>query len=135
DEELRVRAQEVRRHRYLLSIRQHEIRPAAEFLDEAEDVVPTTAVQTDDVVLELVQDLVHLEGGENGLDQHRDLDGLRRDAERGFGMLEHIRPQTRFAMVFELRQIEVRASAARLQRRVVVKQVEAEIDERAGDRL
>ena len=76
DQQLRVRAQEVRRHRHLLAVRQHEIRPAAEFLDEAEDVVPAAAVEPDDVVLQLVQDLVHLERGENGLDQHRDLDRL-----------------------------------------------------------
>ena len=131
DDELRVRAQEVRRHRDLLAVREHEIRPAAEFLDEAEDVVPAPAVQSDDVVLQLVQDLVHLEGGENRLDQHRDLDRLRRDAELRFRVLEDVRPESRLEMVLQLGQIKVRSRAARFQRRMVVEQVQAEVDERA----
>jgi hypothetical protein len=48
-------------------------RCARELLDVAEDVVPAAAVEADDAVAQLVQDLVHLERGEQGLDQHRAL--------------------------------------------------------------
>src|SRR5262245_54455063 len=44
-------------------------------------------------------------------------------------------PQARFQMDFELRQTEIRAAAARGERRVVVKQIQTEVDERTGDLL
>ena len=109
DHELRVRAQEMRGHRHAAAVGQHELRPVAEFLDEAEDVVPAAAVEPDDPVAELVQDLVDLEGGRDRLDQHRDLDGAARQAEQALGVLDDARPEPRLEPVLELRQVEVRA--------------------------
>jgi len=47
----------------------------AEGLDVAEDVVPAAAVQPHNVLPERVQNFVHLERGQNVLDQHRGFDG------------------------------------------------------------
>ena len=49
-------------------------------LDEGEDVVPAPAVEPGDVIAQLVEDLVHLEGRRQRLDQHRRLDGAARQA-------------------------------------------------------
>ena len=81
DQQPRVGAQEVRGHRHLRPVGQHEVGPVAELLDEAEDVVPAAAVEPGDVVAQLVEDLVHLEGGQDRLDQHRGLDRAARQAQ------------------------------------------------------
>ena len=74
DEELAIRAHERNRHRHRGAIGKDELRTMAELLDHAEDVVPAPCVEPGGVVAQLVEDLVHLEGGENRLDQHRRLD-------------------------------------------------------------
>ena len=61
DQEIDVRLQEVALHRDLRPIRQHEVRTMPELLDEAENVIPSSAVQTRRMVAQLVEDLVHLE--------------------------------------------------------------------------
>ena len=43
-------------------------------LDEGEDVVPAAAIEADDVIAQLIEDLVHLERGRQRLDQDRRLD-------------------------------------------------------------
>jgi hypothetical protein len=135
DEEPRVRAQEVRRHRHLAAVGQHEVRVAAELLDEREDVVPAAAVEAHDVVAQLPEDLVHLERGEDGLDQHRDLDGLRRQPETRLGVAKHLGPQPRLEVALGLRQVEVRSRAAAPELGLVVEQVQPEVHEGARYRL
>ena len=70
DQQLHVRAQEMPVHGDLGAVRQHEIGPVPELLDEAEDVVPAAAVQAGGMLAQLLENLVHLEGGKDGLDQH-----------------------------------------------------------------
>jgi hypothetical protein len=80
----------------------------AEFLDEAENVIPAAAVQARGMVAQLVQDLVHFERAENGFDQHRGANGALRDAQRVLRENEHVVPQARFQMALHLGQIEIR---------------------------
>ena len=80
-----------------------EIGSPREFLDEAEDVIPAAAVQADDVVFELEQDLIHLECRENGLDQHRAFDAAVRQIETSFREIEYLGPQPCLSMPLELR--------------------------------
>src|SRR3546814_6809884 len=77
----------------LIAVGQHEVRAIAELLDEAEDVIPAAAVQPGRMIAQFVQDLVHLESGEDRLDQHRRLDGAALDAELVLGMVEDIVPE------------------------------------------
>ena len=49
----------------------------AERLDDAEEVVPAAGVEPGDVVAQLVEDLVHLERGEDRLDEDGRPDGAR----------------------------------------------------------
>jgi hypothetical protein len=60
------------------------------------------------VLAQLVEDLVHLERGEDRLDQHGRLDRAARDAELVLRHHEHVVPQPRLEMALELRQVEVR---------------------------
>ena len=46
----------------------------------------------------LVEDSVHLEGGENRLDEHGGADGATRDAERLLRRDEDVIPEPRFAV-------------------------------------
>src|SRR5688572_19581863 len=66
---LRVRAHERNRHGHMCAIRQHEGAVMREFLDDAEDVVPAPRIEAGRMIAQLVQDLLHLECGENCLDE------------------------------------------------------------------
>src|ERR1700756_1756075 len=101
-------------------------------LDEAEDVIPATAVQAGGMVLQLVQDLVHLERREDRLDQHGRADRAARNAELILREVEHVVPEARLEMALELGQVEVRARPLGDQRLSVVEQEEPEIEEGAG---
>src|SRR5204862_1846509 len=90
------------------AIRQH----GTELLDAAEDVVPTAGVQPDRALAQLVENLLHLEGGKDRLDQDRRPDRARREAELGLGQLERVVPETRLEVALELRKVEVRAGPA-----------------------
>ena len=82
-EQLRVGTHERHRHRHRRAVRQHELGTVAELLDDAEDVVPAAGVQSGRVLAQLVQDLLHLEGGENRLDEDGRLDRPLRHAQLG----------------------------------------------------
>jgi hypothetical protein len=134
DQQQRIGAEKSLGHHDLRTVGQDEGLVAGELLDEGEDVVPAAAVQAGHVVAQFVEDLVHLEGSRQGLDQHGRLDRADFKAERGLGGDEDIVPEPGLEMALELGQVEVRARALRQRRLGVVEEVEAEIDQRArGD--
>ena len=107
----------------------------ADALDVGEDVVPAAAVEARHVVAQFVDDLVHLEGGGQGLDQHRRLEGPVRHAERLFGVGEGVIPQPRLEMGLHLGQVEGGRRALGDLGRGIVEDVEAEIEQRPAHRL
>jgi hypothetical protein len=119
----------------LHTIRQHEIGPAAELFDDAENVVPATGIQAGRMIAELVQDLVHLVGRRHDLQQNGGFDRAARNAERVLGELENVIPQARLAMALELGQVKIRTTATFDRRAGVVEEVHAEVEQRASDRL
>ena len=122
-------------HGHLAAVRQHEARAAgAEVLDQGEDVVPAAGVQARGVVAQFVEDLLHLERGGDGLDQHGGADGALRDAQQVLGQDEDVVPQPGLEVVLDLRQVEVRALALGDQAAGVVEEVQAEVHDAAGDR-
>ena len=135
DEELRVRPHERDGHRHLRAVGEDEVRPVAELLDDAEDVVPAARVQARGVVAELVEDLLHLEGGQDRLDENGRLDRAARDAELFLGCLEDAVPEPRLEMALELREVEVGPAARVEQALRVVEEVKAEVEQAARDRL
>ena len=113
----------------------HEVSARAEALDHREDVVPAAGIEGRDVVAQLVEDGVHLEGGGDRLDQHRGLDGPSIEAEALLGDHEGVAPQRRLAVGLELRDVEVGTTASVEQLRGVAVHVQAEVHERAGERV
>ena len=107
----------------------------AERLDRAEDVVPAAGVETGGVVAQLVEDLIHLEGGRQRLDQHGRPHRAAGNAEGILGVGEDVVPEPSFAMALQLGQIEVRARAAVDQLLGVVEKIEPKIEQTAGDRF
>jgi hypothetical protein len=134
-EQLGIGAHERHGHRDLLAVRRDELRPRAEALDRREDVVPAPCVQARRVLAQLVEDLVHLEGGRERLDEDGRLDRAALQPEVVLGAVEDVVPQARLAVGLQLRQVEVRPGAAVEQLTGVVEDVEAEVHEPAGHRL
>src|SRR5207247_6820353 len=87
------------------------------------------------MVAQLVQDLFHLEGRKDRFDQDRGANRPSRDSELVLCEVENVVPEPRLEMAFELREVEVRAAALLQVTLDVVKEVEAEVEEPAGDRL
>ena len=75
------------------------------------------------VIAQFADDLVHLEGGGQGLDQYRGLDGAKWQAETALSQHEDTVPQPRFQMAFHLRQIEIGAGALGKRRPGIVKDI------------
>src|SRR5579871_536335 len=134
-QEFDIGSQKRLRHGDLGAVRQDALRAIAELFDVAEDVIPTAAVQAGGVLAQFPQDLVHFERGQNSLDEDRRLNGAAGDAKVVLRSQKYGVPQTRFVPALELRQIEIRSRAVADQVVGVVKEVQAEIEERCRDRL
>jgi len=94
----RVRPHERRRHRHPGTVGKAEIAVELELLDAAEDVVPPARVQPRAVLTQLVQDLVHLERGQDRLDQDGGLDAPLRDTKLLLRGDEDVIPEARLEM-------------------------------------
>ena len=126
-QQLGIRAHERHGHGELRPVRQDELRTVPEVLDHAEQVVPAARVEPGRVVPQLVQDLVHLERGEDRLDQDRGPYGAAGQGQRVLGGVEHVVPQPRLEMAFQLRQVKIRPAPAGQQLARGVKEVEPEV--------
>src|SRR5690606_26433399 len=93
------------------------------------------AVQPRGVVSELIKDLIHLEGGQNRLDQHSSLDCCARDAQALLGVLEDLVPEPGLKMRLYLWQIEIRPSAVPQKLHRVMEEIQAKVKERGGHGL
>src|SRR5436190_8089741 len=131
DEELGVCAHERHRHRHLRAIRQH----GTELLDHAEDVIPAAGVETDRALAQLPEDLLHLERGEDRLDQDGCADRGMRQTELLLGKRESVVPEPSLEMALELWQVEVRPRAALEQLGGVVETREREVEQARRNRL
>ena len=87
------------------------------------------------MLAQLVQNLFHLEGGEDGFDQHGRLDGSLGNAEFVLRHAENVVPQPCFQMAFHLRQVVERASAPGDLLLGVVEEHQAEVENAAGHAL
>ncbi len=135
NEKLGVGPHERHRHRHLRPVRQHELGPLAELLDDGEDVVPPARVEPGGVLAELVEDLLHLERREDRLDEDRRLDRPARDPEVILREAEDVVPQPCLDVALELREVEVRPRSVLEQSLGIAVEVHAEVEEPAGDVL
>src|SRR5216684_137372 len=123
------------RHGYFRTIRQNEVGAIAELLDEAENVIPASAVEPGGVLAQFVQDFVHLKRRKNRFDQHRGANGPARNSHIVLGEIKDVVPQTRFLMALQLRQVKVGPGSARDQVFGVVEEKQSKIEQGSGDRL
>ena len=135
DEQVRVGAHERHRHGDLRPVRKEELGATAELLDHAEDVVPAAGVQRRRVLAERVQDLVHLEGRQDRLDQHRRADRTSRQADHILREREHVVPEGGLCMALELRQVHVGTGSPVDELPGVQEEPDAEVEERGGHGL
>jgi hypothetical protein len=108
---------------------------AAQGLDHAEQVVPAPGVEPRGVLAQLVEHLLHLERGGQGLDQAGGPDGPPGDAEVVLRQDEGVVPQPRLEVALHLRQVEVRALPAIDLRLPARGEVEREVHQAARGRL
>ncbi|KAF1858516.1 hypothetical protein Lal_00015033 [Lupinus albus] len=134
-QEQRIGAHERRRHGDFRTVGQAEVLVQLELLDAREDVVPAARVQAGAVLAQFVQNLVHFERGDDRLDQHGRLDRALRQAQFVLRHHEDVVPQAGFQVRFHLRQIEVRAGAARQLLFRVVDHEQGEVEDAARDAL
>ena len=87
------------------------------------------------MVAQLVEDLLHLERGEDRLDEDGRADRPLRQAERVLGEHERVVPEPRLEVALELRQVEVRPGPGLQLPLGRVEHVEAEVEETCGHRL
>src|SRR5439155_17501648 len=128
-EQLPAAAQKRLVHRHLPPVGQDRRRVAAEGLDEGEDVVPAAEIEPGRVIAQLVQNLVHLQGGGQRLDKDGGPDASTRQVQFFLGVKEHVVPQTGLEMPLQLRQIEIRSGALRQETAGVVEEEQAEIEQ------
>ena len=127
-QQLGVAVHAVLRHVDHEAVGHHPARLQLERLDHAEDVVPAAAVEANHMVAQFVEDLVHLEGCGQRLDEYRGLDGAAVDAKLVLRRVENVVPEPRFQVGFDLGQIEIRPGAVREQRLGVMEEEQREID-------
>ena len=87
------------------------------------------------MLAQLVEDLLHLERREDGLDQHAALDGALRHAQVILRLHEDVVPEARLEVALHLWQIEVRPGAAAELLLRVVEEEEAEVEDAGRHRL
>lgn len=133
DEEFDVGVHEWDGHCNGATVGKYKVAVLPESFDNAENVVPTAAVETGAVLTELVDDLVHFKGSEDGLDQDSASDGAARHLNVVLSQAEHIVPETGLEMRLHLWEVEVWACSSLNKLPSIVEEVQAEVEQAAGD--
>lgn len=135
DEQLDIGIHERHRHGDRAAIRQHKVAVLAELLDGAEDIIPAAAVETRAVVTQLIDDLVHLKGSQDGLDQDGAADGAPRHADIVLAQVEGVVPQTSFEVGLHLGEVKVGTKPLLDGLEGIVEEIEAKVEKGARDGL
>ena len=81
------------------------------------------------MIAEFIENFVHFERRENGLDQHRSPDAALRKSQTILGIDKNVVPQPGFEMAFEFWKIEIRAASGGQELSRVVKKVQAKVEQ------
>lgn len=135
DEKLNICVHEWDGHGDTGTIWKDEVWVLAELLDDGEDVIPTSAVKSGRVVSELEDDLIHLESGENGLDEDCTSDSASWDGNEILGEVENVVPETGLEVRLHLGEVEVWAVSTLDELLGVMEEVETEVEQGTGDWL
>ena len=135
DEELDVGLHKWDPHGNVRSVREDKIGVLPELLDDAENIIPPSTVQSRAVIPELVDNLIHLKDRQNCLNQHGSSDGSPWDFDSVLSKVKHIVPEAGFKVGFHFGEVEVWPVAASNELLGIVEKVETKVKERAGNRL
>jgi hypothetical protein len=102
---------------------------------QAEDIVPSTTVESRRVFLELVQDFLHLESSRQRLNQDRGPDDTLRQRELASCQAEHVVPKPGLEVVLHLGKIVVRPRSPRDKLTSIVEEVETKVKDGSRHRL
>lgn len=133
DEQSNIRVHEPDLHSNIHAIRQHRVQISSPSLNEAENIIPSSAVESTRVRPQLVQNLLHLERRGERLYQHSSADTPDGDAQVGLGKEEDVGPEARFEVVLHFGEVEVGAGVVREEVGGVVEEVHGEVEDGAGD--
>src|SRR4051794_27800570 len=97
---------------------------------EAEDVIPSAAIQPCGMVPEFKEDLIHFECGQDSLNQNRGPDRAARKSQFILRQVENVIPQAGLHVTLHLRKVEVWTGSLLHEAQGVVKKIKAEIKER-----
>src|SRR5690606_36693539 len=122
-------------HSQLGPIGQHIARMTSQRFDIAKDVVPTTAVESGDMRTQLPDDFIHLESRREGFNHHRGFDRALCQTDTILREYEHVVPETRFLLAFDLWQVVERPASDCSESATAVPDVEPEIKQRCRDWL
>lgn len=151
NEETDVSIHEGRLHCDILSVGENSSLIGTTPLDETEDVVPSkshrherkfreyprryspSAVQAGRVVPQLEEDLLHLEGSREGLNEDGTTDCSSGDANVGLGEVEDVVPETGLTVVLHFGKVEVGTESTSDLLFCIVEEEEGEIEDGGGD--
>lgn len=133
NQQLHIRIHKWHGHSNIRAVRKHKVGVLAELLDEGEDVIPATTVQSRAVFTQLVDDLIHLKCRRDGLDQHGTTDRSARHANVVLSQVEDVVPQTCLEVRLHLGEVEVRAEPAGNELLGIVVEVQTKVEQTAGD--
>ena len=103
-----------------------------ELFNERKEVIPTTAIQAERMVAQLVENFLHFKSGGDGFEQHRGANRTERQAQVLLSRTKDIVPECRFQVRFQLGKVVVRPRALLQECVDIVKQVEGKIDNGTG---
>src|SRR4051812_10326047 len=106
-----------------------------ESLDEREDIVPSATIEPNNVVLQHIDDLLHLECGQHVLYEDSALDATGGNVEPLLREGEDIRPQLCLLGILQLGQVEVGTGAIVKESLCVVEGVESKVEQGGRDWL
>ena len=102
DQKLGIGAKERLLHRNLVAIRQNKVCMSAKLFYETEDVIPPAAVEAGGMILQLPEDLVHLECGQDILDEDGSPNRAVWHVQIILSKAEYLIPKACFPPVLEL---------------------------------
>src|ERR1039458_9094713 len=105
-----------------------------EHLDETENVIPATAVQTGGVLAQFVENLVHLKSSRDGFDQYSGANCSLGNTDIFLSKEEDIVPQARLTVALQFGQVEIGSGIAIEEGAKIVEEVQPKIKERRRDR-
>src|SRR5580700_9738434 len=122
-------------HRDQGAIGENELRVVSKPFGAAKDIIPTPTIEARRMIAEFVQNLIHLKRGQDGFDKNCCPDRASGNAQFVLSQVKDVVPEPGFKVAFHFWQVEIRPASSRQQLFGVMKNIEPEIEQPAGNRF